>query len=139
MNKVTNKIRLLVVDPEAIRGENLWLYFRLRGFRAHLAANGNEALQRLAEKPYDLVICEVNLPGMNGFALMRQIHVRYPDLPVFLMTASDDPRLRQEAVTWDAEGLLHRPLDENQLTLIVDAALERKAELGLYAASTRAA
>ncbi len=136
---MTNEIRVLVVDPEAIRAENLWLYFRLRGYTAHLVANTDEALRRLAERPYDLVISEIHLPGMNGFALMRRIHMRHPDLPVFLMTAFEDPQLRQEAVMWDADGVLHGPLDDDELTLAVDAALGRKAEQEIRAALVEAA
>lgn len=126
--KTRNETRVLVVDGDPVTCENLRLYFRLHDLKARAASSGEQALRKLSEKPYDLVISEMDLSGINGFELLRKIHVRYPELPVILMTATPDAKLRDEAFTWDAADFLPRPLDFDELSLAVEIALHRSGE-----------
>ena len=81
-------VRILFVDDEEhIRLSEKRLLEEL-GFNTDTAANGQEALRMHAEKPgrYQLVITDLNMPGINGVALSERLHQRDPDLPIFLIT-----------------------------------------------------
>jgi signal transduction histidine kinase len=81
-------VRILFVDDEEhIRLSEKRLLEEL-GFNTDTAANGQEALRMHAETPgrYQLVITDLNMPGINGIALSERLHQRDPDLPIFLIT-----------------------------------------------------
>jgi signal transduction histidine kinase/DNA-binding response OmpR family regulator len=68
------------------------------GHRVHAAASGEEALDRLQDTRYDLVLLDYNLPGMNGLEALRAIVARRQELPVILVTGSGSERIAVEAM-----------------------------------------
>lgn len=106
-------MRILAVDNEPLILRSLRRYLALRGHDVATALSGEEALARLAgPETFDLVITDVDMPGMDGFALRQAILCGYPGLPVLL--ASGSPRAMEAALQlglpflskpWSAEDL----------------------------------
>ena len=80
----------------------------------HFAASGEEALDKLANgvRPELIVILsDINMPGMDGLSLLREIKTRRPDLPVMMVTAYGDEERRRQAEEAGAFQFLSKPVD----------------------------
>jgi DNA-binding NarL/FixJ family response regulator len=73
------------------------------------AANGVEALERVAELSPDLVLMDVQMPRMNGISAARIIARNYPEATVVLMSGDDSPELRAQAEACGAHTFIHKP------------------------------
>ena len=83
-----SKYRLLVVDDELeIRSLIVEYLQHIEGYTVFEAPNAREALELLVRQPVDLVLSDINMPGMKGFELLREIRINYPDTKRVLITA----------------------------------------------------
>jgi DNA-binding NarL/FixJ family response regulator len=98
---------LLVDDDEAFRGTLRRLLTR-KGRRVQVdeAADGEEALRRVATRRPDIVLMDLTMPRMNGIEAVRQLKVRWPALPVLILTVHDDPVYERTARAAGADGFL---------------------------------
>ena len=126
MTKAHNgSMRILVVDDDSATAELVARLLVQQGFRTGLASDGEEAMNRLAEELFDAVVSDVEMPGMSGFELLQNIRVRYPRLPVILMTSFFEDEKREAALAWSAAALLQKPFAGEQLAVALGAALPR--------------
>ncbi len=122
--------RVLVVDDEANLRQSLARILHQMGCEVTTAADGAQALQRL-DTPYDLVYLDIRLPGMDGLQVLRQIHDRYPQLAVVLLTAYASIKSAVEAVRLGATDYLIKPINPEVLiartrTILADQAVQRR-------------
>ena len=109
------KPTVLVVDDTPLVAYFVGHLLGRMGFRTGSAANGQEALDLLAEAPFFAVISDVEMPVMGGFELSRKISLLHPGLPVVLMSALFDEERCQTALASGARGLLEKPVTATQL------------------------
>jgi CheY-like chemotaxis protein len=109
---------ILVVDDEPDVAEMFRQRFRREvrqgTYVMHFAASGEEALDKLADgiRPQLIVILsDINMPGMDGLNLLREIKARRPDLPVMMVTAYGDEDRRRQASEAGALQFLSKPVD----------------------------
>ena len=99
-------LSVLVVDDDVlVREVTAWMLADA-GHTVHEAADGIAAFEFLMrEGPVDLVIADINMPGMNGLALTDQVKTRWPELPVLLVSGRPQPPGTQEYISkpfaWD--------------------------------------
>lgn len=117
---------VLVVDDD----ENLrWItqaQLEDAGFRAETAESGEQALERIRIDPPSLVITDLKMPGMTGMALLGQIRKMEPDMPIILITAFGTIQSAVEAVKAGAYDYLTKPINYEDLVLIINRALEHQ-------------
>ncbi len=123
--------RVLIVDDEANLRQTLARILHQIGCEVTTSADGVEALQRLESAPYDLVYLDIRLPGMDGLQVLRQIHDRYPQLAVVLLTAYASIKSAVEAVRLGATDYLIKPITPEMLmartrTILADQAVQRR-------------
>jgi CheY-like chemotaxis protein len=111
-------VSLLVVDDEpdvpALFRQRFRREAKEGAYVLHFAHSGVEALDQLAGdiQPEPIVILsDINMPGMDGLALLREIKTRRPELVVMMVTAYGDDERRRRAVEWGACEFLAKPLD----------------------------
>jgi len=113
---VGKKRILLVDDEESIqllyRGE-----FEDEGFEIDSAYNGDEALVKFQENPPDLVILDINMPGMNGIEVLRQMKELRAELPVILSSAYQE--YKQDFGTWASEAYVVKSANMDELKFTV--------------------
>lgn len=80
------KAKILIVDDEAKIRDSLARHFRLDGYAVTTAANGADALIKLAAAPYSVVISDIMMPVMDGIDLLRHIKTDYPMIQVIMIT-----------------------------------------------------
>jgi len=115
-------VSILVVDDEPDVPDLFRQRFR-REARAgtyvlHFAASGEEALDQLAgeiEPELIVILSDINMPGMDGLELLRQVKERRPDLPVMMVTAYGDDERRRTALQFGAEHFVTKPVDFDAL------------------------
>jgi len=130
--------RILVVDDEeSIRRV---LQFRLdqEGYPVDVAEDAQQAIEFLNRQPYALVISDVRMPGMSGIDLLHKIRAAYPATEVVLLTAFGAIESAVAAMKQGAFDYLTKPIEADELFLVVQRALERRA-LTLEVQSLRAA
>src|SRR5258708_6370091 len=91
-------LRVLVLDDEKPVRECVLQQLTARGFDAAAAANAMEALAVMQCCPFDLVVCDLRMPGMGGIEFLRQAITRYPETGVVLMSGTHDLRMAVEAM-----------------------------------------
>jgi DNA-binding NtrC family response regulator len=115
--------RLLVVDDDAAVVEFLVEELAREGFEARGATSGREALDALEAAAYDLVIADVEMPGMRGPELLAELQRRRPRLPVILITGFGSIELAVQTVRAGATDFLAKPFTTSALVIAVDRAL----------------
>jgi CheY-like chemotaxis protein len=112
---------ILVVDDEPDIGDLLRQRFRREvrqgQYVLHFAGSGEEALDRVAEIHPELIVSlsDINMPGMDGLKLLRNIRILRPDLPVLMVTAYGDDERGRRADELGAAAFLTKPVDFDQL------------------------
>ena len=107
------KKRILLVDDE----EGIQLLYREEfeeeGFEVTTAYNGEEALEQFSRELPDLVILDINMPGMNGIEVLRRMKEINPNLPVILSSAY--PEYKQDLSTWASEDYIVKSANMDEL------------------------
>jgi len=101
---------ILVVDDELLIRETLAEYLGQEGFTVATCATGEEALERAAEQCFDIVLCDVHLPGMDGLELLERLHLISPETFVLLITAYATVENAVEAFQRGAHDYLMKPI-----------------------------
>jgi two-component system, NtrC family, response regulator HydG len=118
--------RILVADDESSSRSGLQALLRQEGFDVILAEDGYKALARLQETAPDVLLTDLKMPGLDGIELLRKARELYPDLVVILMTAFAGVETAVQAMREGAEDYLTKPVQIDELVLVVDRALERQ-------------
>ena len=112
------KAQILIVEDDQDLREALVTTLELAKFRVREAANAEQALAKLAESPVDMVVSDVNMPGMSGHDLLHEIQRRYPGLPTMLITAYGQISHAVSAMQSGAIDYLVKPFEPS---VLVDA------------------
>jgi DNA-binding NtrC family response regulator len=126
--------RLLVVDDEINAADALAALLRDDGYEVTVAYDAENALKVLEGQEPDLVLTDLRLPGLDGIELLGRIKQMHPATMVILMTAFGTVKNAVKAMKLGAEDYLTKPVDVEELELVVERALDRKillAEAGV--------
>ncbi len=117
---------ILVVDDEEVLRQGCSRVLQSEGFRPITAANGREALERLAAEPVNVVLCDLKMPVMGALEVLEEAGVRYPDIPVIIMTGLGTVADAVECMKKGAYDFITKPFGIDHLTLVVRRALEKQ-------------
>jgi DNA-binding NtrC family response regulator len=118
---------LLVVDDDQAGCRLVKAIFTADGFEVHAAHDGPAGLERArADKP-DLVILDLQLPGLDGIEVLQRLKDQRPDLPVVMLTAHAEVRTAVRATQLGAFDYLTKPVDADEIVVVVRRALEMSA------------
>ena len=111
-------VSILVVDDEPDVADLFRQRFRREVRRGdyvmHFATSGEQALKRLdgeIEPQLIVILSDINMPGMDGLALLLEVKQRFPDLPVMMVTAYGDDERRRRAADYGAAEFITKPVD----------------------------
>ncbi len=118
--------RVLVVDDEE---DMLWMLQRnlnkgMTDVEILAAKSGEEALALLSDRPVNLVITDINMPGMNGLDLLVEINNRFPGTGVIIMTAYPSNAYKNKAMMSGSLRFIEKPFDIKEVRLIVEEVLK---------------
>src|SRR5438876_4952835 len=115
--------RVLVVDDEASIRDLLTKTLALAEYDVDAAPDGRSALERMRLYPYDLLIADLKMPGMDGLAVIREAKRYKPDLPVIIITGFSSESSAIEAVNLGVAGYLTKPFRVPQVLAAAARAL----------------
>jgi len=119
-------VRILIVDDEFSVRHSLTAWFQDEGYTVDVAANGKEALAKLAENQWDIFFLDLKMPGMSGLELQKKIKEIQPDSTIIIITAFASVESAVEAMQSGAYDYLSKPFDPDYLALMVRNIIERK-------------
>jgi two-component system response regulator PilR (NtrC family) len=122
-----NAARVLVVDDELSMRQYLEVLLRRRGYDVVTAASLLEARARLSDGGVDLVVSDMRLGRDSGLQVLREVRARAGAAEVILITAFGTPAAAVEAMREGAYDYICKPFDNEEMTLLVENALERRA------------
>jgi putative two-component system response regulator len=126
------KENILIVDDEKTVRRSLNRCLTLRGFSCTEAGNAAEALEAMKNKPADLVILDIMMPGTSGKELLPDLKKTFPDTAVVMATAVVEPDTIVECMKNGAHDYITKPFDVDQLVHDINMVLEkRRLELNL--------
>ena len=117
---------LLVVDDDRHIQNAMADYLRTLGYRTETASDCTEAIERMSEFPFEVVVCDVNLPDQDGFSLLQWSQENCPATSVILLTGFGTIESAVEAIRMGAFDLLTKPLIDEELLMAIDRALNQR-------------
>jgi len=120
--------RILIVDDEEPIRRSLVRLLERAGYRCAAAADAADARRLLTSESFDLMLCDVTMPGESGFSLLASAHKAHPDLAAIMVTAIDSPHSADPASRHGAYGYIVKPFDTNVILINVVGALHERAE-----------
>src|SRR5579863_5014989 len=115
---------LLIVDDDSDMRTALANLFSRDGFACELAQDAVTALELVASRPFDVVITDVRMEGMDGLELLDRLKNSHPALPVVVITAAGGVPQAVDAVKRGAFGYALKPFDVDELQRVVASALD---------------
>jgi two-component system response regulator PilR (NtrC family) len=120
------KTRILVVDDERSMREMLSILLEREGYETVEAKTGQEALQLFETSIFDLVISDIQMPGMNGIELLGRIKQLAPEVPVLMITAFATAEQAVDAIKLGAFHYFTKPFNNDEIRALVRNALEKR-------------
>jgi two-component system alkaline phosphatase synthesis response regulator PhoP len=128
MNKKSqNKSKILLIEDEESLAVGLRYNLSEEGYDVEWVTDGNQALEAVREKEYDLLILDVMLPYLDGFEVSKNIRLKYPKIPILMLTARTRVEDKIEGLESGADDYITKPFNLEELLLRLKGMLKRKA------------
>lgn len=125
-NSPQGSSRILIVDDEDATRRLLGRVLEGHGYVCTLAADAHEARAQLDNEQFDLILCDVNMPGESGLQLLKHVLREHPDTAAVMVTGLDDPQFANIALETGAYGYVIKPFESNEVLIDVANALRRR-------------
>ena len=116
---------LIVDDEEAIRRLSSQI-LEMSGYKCSVASDASEARDLLKNQQFELVLCDINMPGESGLDFVRYALSEYPDIAAIMVTALDDPVIGEVALDLGVYDYIIKPFERNGLLISITNALKRR-------------
>ena len=116
---------ILIAEDEPNIASFAKMYLEAAGFRVDIAERGDVALERIEEQRPDLLLLDLNLPGVDGFEVTRRIRQGGGAMPILMLTARDDAVDKVVGLELGADDYVTKPFDQRELVARVRAVLRR--------------
>lgn len=120
------KFTILIIDDEKNIREGLAANFELEDYNVKTAASGKEGLELISKGDIDLVITDLRMPGISGEEVLNHVVTETPGIPVIILTGHGSIDSAVDAMRHGAYDFLTKPLNLDQLGMIVKRALESR-------------
>ncbi len=119
-------VKVLIVDDEAVIRRGLCRVLEGRGYQVETSESGFVAIERLQKTPFDIVITDLKMPGMDGIEVLKAIKILQPAVPVIIITGYSTVGTAVEAMKNGAFDYISKPFTPEQIIEMVEKALEQR-------------
>ena len=119
--------KILIVDDEEAVCSLIQKYLAKVGYEALTALNGEEALQRIKEETFSLMLLDIKMPGIDGIEVLRRIRHSGNNIPVIMTTAVSDESMLRETMELGAAKCLSKPINLANLNQNIKDVIEGMA------------
>lgn len=128
--------RILWADDEIDLLKPHIMFLQSKGYEVETAYNGGDALDALAHGRFDLVLLDENMPGLSGLETLTMINRQYPQLPVIMITKSEEENIMNQAIGNKISDYLIKPVNPNQILLSIKKNLHSSELVATQASSS---
>ncbi len=120
------KVRILWVDDEIDLLKPHIIFLEHKGYSVDTTNNGAEGLDMVKSQEYDIVFLDEQMPGLSGIETLEQMKEEYPNLPIVMITKSEEETIMEEAIGSNIADYLIKPVNPSQILLSLKKNLENK-------------
>ena len=115
-----NKKLILWADDEIDLLKPHILFLHNKGYDVVTVTNGRDALDALEQNNFDLIILDENMPGISGLEALQQIKIKQPNVPVIMITKSEEENIMNQAIGSKIADYLIKPVNPMQILLSIN-------------------
>jgi two-component system copper resistance phosphate regulon response regulator CusR len=123
-------MRILIAEDDAPLATVIAQAFKSEGHVAEVACDGHDALQRMQKEEFDFLVLDLNLPVISGSEVLQKVRSENPDVPILILTATDEVAERVTCLDAGADDYLTKPFSFSELSARIRAVLRRKNQPG---------
>ncbi|MFN8290525.1 MAG: sigma-54 dependent transcriptional regulator [Chitinophagaceae bacterium] len=116
---------ILIIDDEKAIRKTLTEILSFEGYKIEEAADGEEGLRKFREKNYDLVLCDIKMPKLDGIEFLQKAGESNPDIPIIMISGHGNIETAVEAVKKGAYDYISKPPDLNRLLITIRNAMDK--------------
>lgn len=120
-------IKLLYIEDDPKQRSELTGQLRQRGFTVKAAASGKTGLQMLKSKNIDVILCDLNMPGLGGLDVLKRVKKTEPDIPLIMLAGRGTVPQAVKAIKLGAYDFILKPADINSIEVAIRKAIEKKS------------
>jgi DNA-binding response OmpR family regulator len=120
------KKQLLWADDEIELLQPHILFLESKGYEVDTVTNGDDAISRVAEKSYDIILLDEMMTGMDGLATLQRIKASNPQTPVIMITKSEEESLMEDAIGQKIDDYLTKPVNPSQILMACKKILDSR-------------
>lgn len=115
--------KVLIVDDELSVVMFMKNYLRRRKIEAYAAKNGREALELFEKLKPEIVFLDINMEGLDGLQVLKEMKLRLPKTRVFMLTGREDRQAKQKSTRFGAEGFITKPIILEEFEKVLELSL----------------
>lgn len=117
---------ILWVDDEIDQLKAYIIFLEEHGFKVHAAANGDDAIEMVKDRAYDLILLDEMMPGRDGLSTLEEIKDVRPNVPIIMVTKSEEEKLMEQAIGRKIDNYLVKPINPGQILSAVKRILDKR-------------
>jgi DNA-binding response OmpR family regulator len=121
-----SKFRILWTDDEVEALRSHIFFLEQKGYEIDTCSNGNDTIDLVRQNPYDLIFLDEHMPGLSGIETLRLIRQVRTDIPVVMITKSEEEEIMEAAIGSEIADYLIKPVKPNQVLLVIKKILEQR-------------
>ena len=118
-------VKVLIVEDNDKLRRMIDIYLKQNNFKTYTAKDGLEALDILDDNSIDLVICDIMMPNMDGFELIKELRTVYKELPIIIVSAKESKDDKMMGFKLGTDDYMIKPIDLEELLMRIQALLRR--------------
>ena len=123
---MNDRASILIVDDEEVVRRSHLRSLSVTGCHAEAASDGQEALQVMERNPFDVVLLDLRMPGLDGMEVLRMLKKRWPDSEVVVITGYPTIESAKEAVRLGANNYIAKPVGPDEVIKAANDAINQK-------------
>ncbi len=117
--------KILVIDDERSIRNTLKDILEYEKYEVDLAEDGKKGLEKVKQTEYDIVLCDIKMPGLDGIEVLEQLQIMAPDTPVVMISGHGNIDTAVESIKKGAYDFIEKPLDLNRLLITIRNAMDK--------------
>jgi DNA-binding NtrC family response regulator len=117
--------KILIIDDERSIRRALGEILQFEGYEVIEAEDGNKGIHACKNNSFDLIFCDIKMPGKDGIEVLAELHTLFPDLPIVMISGHGTIETAVEAIKKGAFDFIEKPLDLNRILVTIRNASER--------------
>ncbi|MDZ7543858.1 response regulator, partial [Clostridium perfringens] len=118
-------INILIVEDDKNLRRLMEVFLKQNGYEVFLAQDGEKAIEIFEDKHIDLIVCDIMMPKVNGYQLVKDLRNSNYDLPILMVTAKETIEDKRKGFLVGVDDYMVKPIDLSEMILRVKALLRR--------------